>query len=281
MPSPIFLVFKLLLDPNVNNKIVLQAAYGQLKVIGLAKVLSALAGGAIVGVSSFIRVPQIRKIITPRQLDDRIKVANGLSLESLGLETFNQLVHVVFNKQNNSAFTSYGESLLLGLQNVVIILLIKYYRLVHAGEIDNLQHFTLLERVGFVGTKLLPAIAAIAGTSIFFTKIAPTGLVLALQVVGIPISIVSKIPQIQRNHALKSTLSLSNITIRANLLGSALRVFTSVQDYNTKARRKKNTVNDKVLVAGYTASLAMNSILVGQSVVYKNRKSEETEEKKD
>ena len=102
-------------------------AWSQVKAIGIGKVIAALLSALTVGVSSFIRVPQIRKLLINSE-HDRIAVANGLSLTSLSLDTLNSLIHVTFNSQNRIPFIQYGESLLLGIQNAIIILLVKFYR---------------------------------------------------------------------------------------------------------------------------------------------------------
>lgn len=264
------IVLKMLLDPDVSKKMVLQLAYRQISVIGWSKVLLALLGVGIVGVSSVIKIPQIQKILHPKLVEARVNVVNGLSLEGISLETFNQLIHVVFNSQNNNPFFNYGESLLLGLQNVVIILLIKFYRLREIGELDNLKNLPLIEQVQEVAKGLAAPIGVLLGFTVFFTKIAPPSVVAFLQILGIPLSIISKLPQIEKNSRLRSTSHLLDITLRANLLGSATRVYTTSQGFN-KLPNVDNTGN-WILLAGYGASFVVNSVLVAQSFIYKDTK---------
>ena len=101
-------------------------AWSQVKAIGIGKVIAALLSALTVGVFIY-SCTQIRKLLINSE-HDRIAVANGLSLTSLSLDTLNSLIHVTFNSQNRIPFIQYGESLLLGIQNAIIILLVKFYR---------------------------------------------------------------------------------------------------------------------------------------------------------
>ncbi|KAK6464498.1 hypothetical protein DFJ63DRAFT_71523 [Scheffersomyces coipomensis] len=284
MPPNYFALIKLLFNEDVSKKIVLQMAYKQISKIGFAKVLAVLLSACTVGVSSFIRIPQIRKIIDPKLLDDRIKVANGLSLESYSIESFNYLIHVVFNSQNKNPFLDYGESLLMGIQNVIIILLIKFYRLRETNEIPDLSNKSWTDSIKVVGEKLAQPVGIIVGTIIFLTQVAPHQLISLLQVLNIPINIISKLPQIKQNHDLRTARHLSTITLRANVLGSIIRVFTSAQDLSTKRKKNKSSYNDWILLAGYITSLSLNSVLIGQSIIYDSKlvesKDDDDEEKK-
>lgn len=260
--SPIFVIIKLLFNPDVSKKMILQMAFQQIKIIGVAKVLAAALGSATVGISSIIKIPQIKKILDPKSLEKRISIADGLSLKGLSLESISQLIHIAYNSQNNTSFINYGESLLIGLQNIALILLVEYYSLrSHLLSISNLSE---QEQIQDSLNELKRPIGTILALIIFFTKLAPSSLINVLQVLNIPISIVSKIPQIQRNYTLKSTSSLSNITIFANVLGSAIRVFTTL-----KGSKKALQTKDHVLLAGYSSGLILNTVLAGQIVYYK------------
>lgn len=276
MAPAIFPLLKLLVDPDVEKKLILQLAFRQVKTIGYAKVLAALLGALLVGVSSFIRIPQIKKLVAPKSVDTRVSVANGLSLQSLGLDTFNSLISVVFNQQNKIPFTNYGESLLLGIQNVIIILLVKYYRLTNIKQIENRS---IDEKLIYGAKNLLQPAAIIIGVSVFFTKIAPTELINFLQVLNIPINIISKIPQIKNNCKLQSTSHLSDIVIKANVIGGLIRVFTSFQTLKTKKQKGHDINSDLVLLAGYATSFGLSSYVLGQLIVYKKKQTEELEKK--
>ncbi|EGV60083.1 hypothetical protein PSN45_002179 [Yamadazyma tenuis] len=258
MGPPILQLLKTLIDPRVSKKMILQMAYGQLKMVGLAKVLSLLLSSSIVGVSSIIKIPQIRKIINPRLLDQRISVAQGLSLEGISLESFNYLIHVIYNQQNNNPFVGYGEALLLGLQNIAIILLIEYYKARSKLRVTDLAE---KEQINEAVAQLARPVAIVIGAVVLLAKVLPSSAISGLQLLSIPFSIASKIPQIKRNHDLKSTTHLASVTINANVLGSLIRVFTTVSNFDKLGR-------DYILLAGYTSSFALNAVLAGQCYIY-------------
>ncbi|KAG8203848.1 hypothetical protein GWM34_00997, partial [Candida africana] len=279
MGSPIIMLIKLLLDPDVSKKVILQMAWSQVKAIGIGKVIAALLSALTVGVSSFIRVPQIRKLLINSE-HDRIAVANGLSLTSLSLDTLNSLIHVTFNSQNRIPFIQYGESLLLGIQNAIIILLVKFYRGQETAGVGKWQGLNCDDKFAAIRGAVTKPLVIMIASAIFFNKLAPSSLISALEILNIPISIVAKFPQIKTNYELKTAKHLSDTVLRANVVGSLIRVYTSFTDYSTKKQRNKNTVDETILLAGYSTSLILNSILLGQSIVYDKLGEEKVEDEK-
>lgn len=264
--SPLIMVLKLLRDPEVSNKVILQFAFRQVKAIGYAKVLAMLLGALMVGVSSFIKIPQIKKILAPPKMEQRAVLALGLSRESVSLETLAQFVHVTYNQQQRNSFLNYGELLLVGIQNVGILILLEYYRL--RRELAASSTLRDKAQIQECLKELIKPVATIIGAVVFITKIAPVGLISALQVISIPIGIVAKVPQIRRNAALRSTAHLSEVTIGANVIGSLIRVFTTVSNF------KRGRSRDLVLLAGYLTSLALNATIAGQMYHYKKEAEE-------
>lgn len=279
MGSPIIMLIKLLLDPDVSKKVILQMAWSQVKAIGIGKVIAALLSALTVGVSSFIRVPQIRKLLINSE-HDRIAVANGLSLTSLSLDTLNSLIHVTFNSQNRIPFIQYGESLLLGIQNAIIILLVKFYRGQETAGVGKWQGLNCDDKFAAIRGAVTKPLVIMIASAIFFNKLAPSSLISALEILNIPISIVAKFPQIKTNYELKTVKHLSDTVLRANVVGSLIRVYTSFTDYSTKKQRNKNTVDETILLAGYSTSLILNSILLGQSIVYDKFGEKKVEDEK-
>lgn len=279
MGSPIIMLIKLLLDPDVSKKVILQMAWSQVKAIGIGKVIAALLSALTVGVSSFIRVPQIRKLLINSE-HDRIAVANGLSLTSLSLDTLNSLIHVTFNSQNRIPFIQYGESLLLGIQNAIIILLVKFYRGQETAGVGKWQGLNCDNKFAAIRGAVTKPLVIMIASAIFFNKLAPSSLISALEILNIPISIVAKFPQIKTNYELKTAKHLSDTVLRANVVGSLIRVYTSFTDYSTKKQRNKNTVDETILLAGYSTSLILNSILLGQSIVYDKLGEKKVEDEK-
>lgn len=249
-------------------------ALKQISAIGVAQVISAALGAGTVAVSSVIKIPQIKKILDPKQLEGKIKVANGLSLEGLSLETLSQLIHTVYNRQVDTSFIKYGETVLLGIQNVAIILLIEYYRL--RQQLSSVSNKSDQEQIEHSLKQLKKPIGVMIAILIFLTKLAPTSLINLLQVLNIPITVISRLPQIKNNYVLKSTSHLSEITVGANLLGSAIRVFTTL-----KSSKKALKSSDYVLLAGYGCGFVLNLVVVGQIVYYKKWYKGEVEDKSD
>lgn len=74
-----------------------------------------------------------------------------------------------------------------------------------------------------------------------------------------PISLLSKAPQILSNHRLKSTGTLSAFAVFNALLGCLARVFTTATE-----------VKDPVILWGFILAAVLNAVIVGQMVAYWN-----------
>lgn len=257
----IFDVIKLLFNPDVSKKLILQIALQQIKAVGVAKILSAALARAVVAGSSVVKVPQIRKVLKNDSLDKKVAVVKGLSLEGISLELFDALVHASYNIQNGNAFVTYGESLLIGVQNVILILLVQYFRI--RGKLAAALSLSEREQIKAALAELYKPFGIILGSAVFLTKVAPLPLVSFLQILKIPMSVSARLLQIKQNHTIKSASHLSDITVGANTLGSLIRVFTTVQDFRTLN-------NDYVLLTGYTCSFLTNAALAAQCYYYKN-----------
>lgn len=261
--SALLMIIRLIKDPEISNRVILKFAFKQIKVIGYAKVLSMLLGALIVAVSSVIKIPQIQKITAPPTIQQRAALAEGVPQSSVRLESLAQLIHVTYNQQNGKSFVMYGESLLLGIQNCVLLLLLEYYKL--RKQSDDAVSLTEKENAVAALKALAKPAAAIVTTAVIVNRLLPKKVTLLLQVLCIPLAIAAKIPQIQRNKELKSTAHLSQITISANLVGSLIRLFTTSSNF------KKGRTTDLVLLAGYFTSFALNSVLMGQIFQYSKK----------
>lgn len=266
MSSPIAIILNLLRDPEVDKKVILKFALAQVKAIGYAKVAAMLLGLIMVGASSVIKIPQIRKILKPKTAEKKAILAEGLSKDSVRLETLAQFIHVTYNKQQGNSFINFGESFLLGLQNIALLSILEYYKL----RKQLLESSTLSDKdqIQEALKASIKPVAAIIGSVLFITKVAPRSLIAALQVLIIPIGIAAKLPQIQRNAQLRSTAHLSEVTIGANVIGSLIRVYTTITNF------KRGRSRDSVLLAGYLTSFVLNAVLAGQIYKYKKVKEE-------
>ena len=214
--------------------------------VGLA--ISRALGMGIVGMSSIVKVPQILKLVGS-------KSAEGLSFVSFALETLGYMISLAYGFRMNFPFTTFGETALIGIQNIIVCVLILNYTGQRGAS------------AGFVGAML----------GLVYLLVDPTksGLIseqnmVLLQGLTIPLSLFSKIPQVMTNYKNKSTGQLSVFSVVNYLAGSLARVFTTVQE-----------VNDPLILASFIGATILNAILALQVVAYwNNTKSVPVEKKK-
>jgi mannose-P-dolichol utilization defect protein 1 len=82
--------------------------------------ISKALGIAIIGASSIVKIPQLLKLLNSQS-------AEGISFLSYLLETTSYLVTLVYNIRNLFPFSTYGEIILIAIQNIVISVLVLQY----------------------------------------------------------------------------------------------------------------------------------------------------------
>ncbi|KAK6527339.1 hypothetical protein TWF281_010521 [Arthrobotrys megalospora] len=169
--------------------------------LGISKGL----GIGIIAASSIVKVPQILKIISSNS-------AAGLSLLSTLLETDAYAISIAYNFRNGFPFSTFGETALIVVQNLVIAVLI--------------LHFT--GRGAYAGV-LIAGFAA-AAYALFTPNVIGDKTMTVLQASTIPISLASKIPQIYTVWQQGGTGQLSAFAVFNFLAGSLARVFTTLQE---------------------------------------------------
>ncbi|KAI0247467.1 hypothetical protein BJV78DRAFT_1245472, partial [Lactifluus subvellereus] len=196
--------------------------------------------GIVVG-GSIMKVPQLLLIL-------RAQSARGLSLAAYILETLSYAINLAYSSRNGFPFSTYGENLFLGIQNIFITFLIILYN----PPPSSRQLSTAPNLTG----RLLTAVIAIfvAGFTLF---IAPASALAAAQLGTLPLSLFSKLPQIAQNHRARSTGQLSTFAVISQIGGCAARLFTTAQE-----------VNDPLLAAGFALALALNLVLGVQMYAY-------------
>lgn len=257
MSSSLHAIIKLIRNLRTSNWMALMLALRRLKAIGYVRALSTLLGALIVAVSSVIKIPQIKKIVAPPSVAQRVVLARGVPQSSVRLEALTQLIHVTFNQRNRKPFVLYGESMLLGLQNTVLLLLLEYYKSLRENEAHSEDERALAAR-----RSLFRSAAAVVGAAVVVNKLLPSKVVRMMQILCIPLAIAAKISQIRRNAELKSTAHLSLVTISANLVGSLIRVFTTASTF------RRGQTSDAVLLSGYMTSFGLNAVLMAQIAKY-------------
>ena len=186
------------LGPQCSNAEAL-LSNGNCLQLAVSKALGALivVGGAIV------KLPQIYKIVSA-------KSASGLSLSAYQLETIAYSITLAYNYRNRNPFSTYGETVFVTFQNFAIMLLILHY---------TKQRLNML---------VLALLFGVFNYSLYFNTALIDGKVLQyLQAATIPVSILSKLPQIWQNYKAGSTGQLSAFTVVNYFLGSLARVFTT------------------------------------------------------
>lgn len=204
--------------------------------------VSKAVGIAIIAASTIVKVPQIIKLINSGS-------AEGVSFLSYLLETTAYVITLAYNFRSGFPFSTFGETALIAVQNVVIAVLVLHFAASAKGK------STPYPGVFVAGL-------AAAGYALFTPTIVSTELLRNLQMfVTIPLGLMSKIPQIVDVQRRKSTGQLSAFAVFNYLLGSAARVLTTLAE-----------VDDGLILVGFLGAAVLNLVLAGQMVVFWNNK---------
>ncbi len=188
--------------------------------------LSKALGMGIVAGAAVVKVPQILALAVSRSAD-------GLSSAAYVLETAAAIVTFSYNLRAGSPFTTYGEVAFLVLQNFAILAMIASFR----GQ---------LFRFAAVFVAFGSALSVLQAR-----EIVSDAIMVRLQAATIPLVVASRVPQIWTLWRAKRTGALSLLSTALIALGSCARVYTSLSE----------TPDDRVLVAGYSASALLNVVL--------------------
>ncbi|MBW0503621.1 hypothetical protein O181_043336 [Austropuccinia psidii MF-1] len=199
---------------------------------GLSKLISL----TIVLGSGIVKLPQIIKII-------KLKSARGLSLSSYWLDSFGHIIIIAYNYRHEFPVTTYGESFLLLIQNLIIINLIIV--LANHSMSRLLSLFVISIPIGLLTLTLVP------------NSPIPSSLLQALLTLTIPLGLGSKIPQIMINFERKTTGPLSRFLVTSSFLGCLARLFTTLTE-----------TGDWTLLCNFGLGSALNGILVYQLITY-------------
>jgi mannose-P-dolichol utilization defect protein 1 len=203
-------------------------------VICVKLLISKLLGYAIILGAFGIKIPQIIKI-------QANKSVAGISMSMYLLETVGFLISSSYGYVNQFPFSTYGESLIILIQNYVVVYLMFHYT---TGVNFNFL-LLVISSLGFL-------FAAVSG-------IIPFRILQALQGSSIVIFSFSKIPQIINNAKAKSTGQLAFLTFFLNFVGSAARIFTTLQE-----------LSDWIVLTGAIFGTVLNGIIVLQILIYGN-----------
>lgn len=198
--------------------------------------LSRTTGYVVIAGSMLFKLPQAARIF-------RKKSAAGLSSSMYILETIGIAMSLAFSIRNAFPFSTYGETVFIVLQNVVIMAGISLYS-------DE-------PRPPILALSLLLASLFFAYT---ISPLAPMLLVSILQTVSIPLLNFSRVPQLLLNYRNKSTGELAPSTLILQAVGNVARIFTTmVQLQNT------------LYLLSCVAAFIFNGALVAQYYLYRDR----------
>ncbi|KAH6664567.1 hypothetical protein B0J14DRAFT_661164 [Halenospora varia] len=191
-------------------------------------------GIGIIAASSIVKVPQILKLLSS-------KSASGISFLSYLLETSAYLISLAYNYRQGFPFSTYGETSLILVQNVVIAVLVLNY----SGKTS--------------AAALFVAGLASGAVTLFSKDILDMQTLGYLQAGAGVLGVASKLPQILAVWQEGGTGQLSAFAVFNYLAGSLSRIFTTLQE-----------VDDKLILYGFVAGFILNAILALQMVYYWN-----------
>ncbi|KAL3425909.1 monosaccharide-p-dolichol utilization [Phlyctema vagabunda] len=232
LPAPIAQLGTSILGPVCYKTLLLDIDVASTECIKLA--ISKGLGIGIIGASTIVKVPQILKLVSS-------KSADGISFLSYLLETSAYLISLAYNVRKGFAFSTYGETALIMVQNIVIAVLVLNY----SGKKTAAAVF-------------VAGIAA-AATALFGDGILGMDTLSYLQAGAGVLGVASKVPQIAAVWSEGGTGQLSAFAVFNYLAGSLSRIFTTLQE-----------VDDKLILYGFIAGFALNAILAVQMVYYWN-----------
>ncbi|PQE30119.1 Mannose-P-dolichol utilization defect 1 protein [Rutstroemia sp. NJR-2017a WRK4] len=232
LPAPIRDLGVSLLGKTCYKTLLLDIDPSQTECLKLA--ISKGLGVGIIATSSIVKVPQILKLISS-------KSASGVSFLSYLLETSAYLISLAYNYRSQFPFSTYGETALIMVQNVVIAVLVLNY----SGRASTAALF-------------VAGLAAAAG-SLFMSQVVDMKTLSYLQAGAGVLGVASKLPQILTVWQQGGTGQLSAFAVFNYLAGSLSRIFTTLQE-----------VDDKLILYGFIAGFTLNAILAVQMVYYWN-----------
>jgi len=193
------------------------------------EVVSQLLGYAIIAGSFALKIPQIMKILSSKSVV-------GLSFPMFVLEMFGFVFQGGYAYRTGVAPDKYMETFVILVQNFVIVYLMYRYT----------------TGINAQAALLLGGVAALLAAQM---TVMPMDVVRLLQLTTIPIFSASKVPQIIKAFADKSTGQLDLFMVTLQTLGSLARVFTS-----------RNL--DWLYLAGYIIGSTLSGIMLLQILVY-------------
>ena len=205
----------------------------------------------IVLLSFTSKLPQILSMLKTKEM-------KGLSYLSIYLDIISNLFYIMYPYHMGYPFLTYGEGLIILLQNFFIFCICWKYDTYQSSDKNNMSFSLLLVSFLFLSYKGLfdDNIWKIIGSA------------------STVLSMGSRVTQIIESYKSKSTGPLSTITYGLNMLGNSARIFTTLKE-----------TKDLIIAGGFVISFILNLIIFLQIIYYnknnKDIKKEEVEEPKE
>ncbi|GBG30585.1 Mannose-P-dolichol utilization defect 1 protein-like 1 [Hondaea fermentalgiana] len=197
-------------------------------------IVSKVLGAVLITGSFGVKVPQIASIMDAKTVKGLSSVKSYTAIQALVLT-------VAYSLANKHPFTSWGDSLSVLIQELIIVGLMWTY-----GETSLITQVAL--SLGFLG---------FVGTVASFTLNTRPEKLWALPLLSSVISLSGTIPQIIENFNNQHTGALSFVTQLMVFLGVVARVFTTLTE-----------VNDPVVLGAFVLSSVVNGVLLAQIFLY-------------
>ena len=234
LPSPINHLAISLLGEQCHSALLLDIDFApHPECVSLA--ISKALGIGIITAASVVKVPQIIKLVQSQS-------SEGLSFTSYLLETASFVITLAYNMRNGFPFSTYGETALIAVQDVVISVLI----LAYSGK--TAQAGAFVAGVGSAVYALMVSDTLVSDTQMTTLQASAGGM-----------SIASKVPQILTIWQQGGTGQLSAFAVFNYLFGSLSRIYTTIQE-----------VDDQLILFGFIAGFALNAVLAAQVLYYWN-----------
>ncbi|KAH8428576.1 hypothetical protein N8T08_007289 [Aspergillus melleus] len=234
LPEPVHDAIKTLIGNTCHNALVVDLDVTKDAACTSLAISKAL-GIAIVGASAIVKVPQILKLIGSRS-------SAGVSFVSYALETASLLITLSYSVRNQFPFSTYGESALIAVQDVVVGVLV----LTFAGRSAGAAAF-------------IAVVAASVYALLVDHTLVDAQTMSYLQAGAGALGVASKAPQIYTIWREGGTGQLSAFAVFNYLAGSLSRIFTTLQE-----------VDDQLILYGFCAGFSLNLILAFQMLWYWN-----------
>ena len=187
------------------------------------------------------KLPQIMYMLKTKEI-------KGLSYLAIYLDILSGLFYTLYPFHMGYPFLTYGEGLILLVQNIIIFCICWKYDTYQSSDKNNMSFSLLVVSFLFLCYKGLfnDNIWKIIGSA------------------SAILSMGSRITQIIMSYRSKSTGPLSTITYGFNMIGNIARIFTTLKE-----------TKDLIIASGFVISFVLNLIIFLQ-IIYYNRKDKDT-----